>query len=165
MFIYLRVHIGKDDDTSDGSNSSKSLLGSPINTLDNDANNTGKLSSTPNKLLPKDFPKLKHNYNHNKISKSQNEDTASLSCKYKELVVCTQSFTNIKEAVNIPMTELSGSPLKNFAQVRKLNSKGVDASLNMQNPEYGIEAFCIKQGSLYDQKIKFVDDDDDECID
>ncbi|CAK9822132.1 SSPOP [Anthophora retusa] len=159
-----RIRIGKDEESSEESNSSKSLLGSPTNMLNNDENNKEKLSSTSNKILQKDFSKLKHNSNQKKIYKNQDENVTNVSCKYKELMECTQSFGNIKDAVNIPMTELSGSPLKKFAEVRKLNCKDVNASLNIQNPDYGIEAFCIKQGSFYDQNIKFVDDDDDEYI-
>ncbi|XP_033360315.1 uncharacterized protein LOC117239110 isoform X2 [Bombus vosnesenskii] len=160
-----RVRLGKDEESSEESNSSKSLLGSPINMLNNDENNKGKLCSTPNRILQKDLSKIKQNCNQKKIPNNQDEDITNMSCKYKELMECTQSITNIKDTVNIPMTELSGSPLKSFSQVRKLNSRDIDASLNVQNPDYGIETFCLKQGSFYDQNIKFVDDDDDEYID
>ncbi|XP_078041481.1 thrombospondin-1 like protein golden goal isoform X1 [Augochlora pura] len=84
------------------------------------------------------------------------------SRKYKELMDCTQPLVHKKDTVNIPMTELSGSPLTNFAQVRKLKD---DASLNNESQHYGIETFCIKQGSFCDQNIRFVDDDEDEYID
>lgn len=164
-FTPHRVRLGKDEESSEESNSSKSLLGSPINMLNNDENNKGKLCSTPNRILQKDLSKIKQNCNQKKISNNQDEDITNMSCKYKELMECTQSITNIKDTVNIPMTELSGSPLKSFSQVRKLNSRDIDASLNVQNPDYGIETFCLKQGSFYDQNIKFVDDDDDEYID
>ncbi|OAD56642.1 SCO-spondin [Eufriesea mexicana] len=160
-----RVCIDKDEESSEESNSSKSLLASPLNILDNNDNNKEKLSSSGNKILQKDFSKIKQNSNQKNISKNPDEEITSMSCKYKELMQCTQSFTTIKDVVNIPMTELSGSPLKSFSQVRKLSSKDIDASLNIQNPDYGIETFCIKQGSFYDQNIKFVDDDDDEYID
>ncbi|XP_071877325.1 thrombospondin-1 like protein golden goal isoform X2 [Bombus fervidus] len=160
-----RVRLGKDEESSEESNSSKSLLGSPINMLNNDENNKGKLCSTPNRILQKDLSKIKQNCNQKIIPNNQDEDITNMSCKYKELMECSQSITNIKDTVNIPMTELSGSPLKSFSQVRKLNSRDIDASLNVQNPDYGIETFCLKQGSFYDQNIKFVDDDDDEYID
>lgn len=111
------------------------------------------------------MPKVKHSSNQKKVSKDEDEDVINARCKYKELTECTQPFINKKDTVNIPMTELSGSPLKHFAQVRKLNNKDVDTSLHIQSPDYGIETFCTKQGSFYDQNIRFVDDDDDEYID
>ncbi|XP_026675492.1 uncharacterized protein LOC108632393 isoform X2 [Ceratina calcarata] len=155
-----RVRIGKDEESSEESNSSKSLLGSPINMLGNDENNKAFTSGT-NKILQRDYSK--QSSNQMKISNNQDEDS-NMSYKYKELMKCTQSFTNVKDTVNIPMTELSGSPLKNFAQGRKLHCKDIDP-LNIQNPDYGIETFCLKQGTIYDQNIRFVDDDDDEYID
>lgn len=161
-FISYRIRLGKEEESSEESNSSKSLLGSPINMIDNEENNKEKLSSTSNKILQKDFSKIKQNSNQKNISKDQDED--NISCKYKELMECNQSFTNLKDTVNIPMTELSGSPLKSFSQVRKLNSKEINTTLNIHNPDYGIETFCLRQGSFYDQNIKFVDDDDDEYI-
>ncbi|KAK9304257.1 hypothetical protein QLX08_004258 [Tetragonisca angustula] len=158
-----RVRIGKDDESSEESNSSKNLLGSRINILDNDENNKEKLCSASNRTLQKDFSKIKQSCNQKHISNNQDEDVTNMPCKYKELMECTESITNINDTVNIPMTELSGSPLKNFSQVRKLNSRDIDVSV--QNPDYGIETFCLKQGSFYDQNIRFVDDDDDEYID
>ena len=131
--------------------------------MDNDENNKEKLCSASNRTLQKDFSKIKQSCNQKHISNNQDEDVTNMPCKYKELMECTESITNINDTVNIPMTELSGSPLKNFSQVRKLNSRDIDVSV--QNPDYGIETFCLKQGSFYDQNIRFVDDDDDEYID
>ncbi|XP_076749632.1 thrombospondin-1 like protein golden goal isoform X1 [Xylocopa sonorina] len=160
-----RVRVGKDEESSEESNSSKSLLGSPINMLNNDENNREKLNYTNNKILQKEFLNAKQSSNQKKVSTYQDEDATNVSCKYKELIECTQSFTNIKDAVNIPMTELAGSPLKNNAQVRTLSNKDIDSSLNISNPDYGMETYCVKQGSFYDQNIRFVDDDDDEYVD
>lgn len=118
------------------------------------------------KALKEDLPKVKHSFIQKKIVKDQTDDIINTPCKYKELAECTQPFVSKKDTtVSIPMTELSGSPLKNFVQVRKLDNKDVDASLNIESPDYGIETFCLKQGSFFDQNIRFVDDDDDEYID
>ncbi|XP_076667643.1 thrombospondin-1 like protein golden goal [Andrena cerasifolii] len=160
-----RVRINRDEESGEESNASRSLLGSPTNLHDNGENNKGKLSSTQKNVLQEDLPKVKHSSNQKKVSKDEDEDVINARCKYKELTECTQPFISKKDTVNIPMTELSGSPLKHFAQVRKLNNKDVDTSLHIQSPDYGIETFCTNQGSFYDQNIRFVDDDDDDYID
>ncbi|XP_034191909.2 thrombospondin-1 like protein golden goal isoform X1 [Osmia lignaria lignaria] len=155
-----RVYIGKDEESVEKSNSPKSILASPINMLDSSENNKEKFNSPSNKVLQKDLLKItQSNSNQRKISKTQEGELTNISCTYKELMACTQSFTNVQDTVNIPMTELSGSPLRNITQVQK---RETDVSLNIQNSDCGIEALCIKQGSLYDQNIKFVDDDDDD---
>lgn len=165
LFFFYRVRIGKDEEPNEESNSSTCFLGSPINVLHNDENNKKKLNSTSKKVLQKDFSKVYHSSNQNKTFKDQDENVAHIQCKCKELMDYTQPVVNKKDIVNIPMTEFSGSPLKNFAHVKKLNNKDIDASLNIQSPDYGIETVCIKQESFYDSNIKFVDDDDDEYVD
>ncbi|XP_054009460.1 uncharacterized protein LOC128892872 [Hylaeus anthracinus] len=159
-----RIGIGRDEEPVEESNSSKSVLGSPINILHIDEDNKEKLNLTPKKVYQGNFPNVNQNSDQ-KLIKDQDEDTRNGQCKYKELMDCTQSFENKKDVVNIPMTELSGSPLKNFAQIKKLNNKDIDASLNIQSPDFGIETLCIKQGSFFDMDIRFVDDDDDDYVD
>ncbi|XP_076390304.1 thrombospondin-1 like protein golden goal isoform X2 [Megachile rotundata] len=154
-----RVYIGKDEESVEKSNSPKSLHDSPINIIDSSENNKEKLNSAPNKVLQKDLSKITNNSSQKKVSKTQDEELTNISCTYKELMECTQSFTNKQDTVNIPMTELSGSPLRNVTQIQK---RDTEVSLNIQNTDCGIEAFCKRQGSLYDQNIKFVDDDDDD---
>nr|XP_012143340.1 PREDICTED: uncharacterized protein LOC100879745 isoform X2 [Megachile rotundata] len=154
-----RVYIGKDEESVEKSNSPKSLHDSPINIIDSSENNKEKLNSAPNKVLQKDLSKITNNSSQKKVSKTQDEELTNISCTYKELMECTQSFTNKQDTVNIPMTELSGSPLRNVTQIQK---RDTEVSLNIQNTDCGIEAFCKRQGSLYDQNIKFVDEDDDD---
>lgn len=159
-FLSHRVYIGKEEESVEKSNSPKSILASPINMIDSSENNKEKFNSPSHKVLQKDLLKItQSNSNQRKISKTQEDELTNISCTYKELMACTQSFTNVQDTVNIPMTELSGSPLRNITQVHK---RETEVSLNIQNSDCGIEALCIKQGSLYDQNIKFVDDDDDD---
>ncbi|XP_076298910.1 thrombospondin-1 like protein golden goal isoform X3 [Lasioglossum baleicum] len=136
-----RVRLDKDDEAVDELNPPKTHP-SPIN---NESSKKEKLC-TPKKAL------------QTKILEDVDDDVTS--CKYKELMDCKQPLVHKKDTINIPMTELSGSPLTNFAQVRKLK----DEVLNIESQHYGIESFCMKQGSFCDQNIRFVDDDDDEFI-
>ncbi|XP_043261355.1 uncharacterized protein LOC122402545 [Colletes gigas] len=165
VFPSRRVRIGKEEEPSEEPNPPKSILGSPINILHNDENNKEKLNSASKKVLQKDFLNAKYSSSQKMLFKTHDEDITNVECKYKQIMDCNQPFENKKDAVNIPMTELSGSPLQNFAHVRKLNNKDVDASVNIQSPDYGIETLCIKKGSFYDLNIRFVDDDDEDYVD
>ncbi|XP_076233758.1 thrombospondin-1 like protein golden goal isoform X2 [Calliopsis andreniformis] len=94
-----RVRVGKDEESSEESNSSKSLLRSPINLLDSDENSKEKLNSAMKKVLQDDLHKVKHSSNQRKMSKNQNDDIMSTPCRYKELTECTQPFINKKDTV------------------------------------------------------------------
>ncbi|KZC09359.1 PREDICTED: uncharacterized protein LOC107187597 [Dufourea novaeangliae] len=152
-----RIRLDKDDDQSEESISSKGFPASPVSLRANVESYKNKFA-TPKKIVQEDLSKTKYASKQKKMLKNEAEDPTNTSCKYKELVDCAQPFANKKDTVNIPMTELSGSPLSNFAHVRKLNNKDADVSLS-------IETFCINQGSFCDQNIRFVDDDDDDYID
>ncbi|XP_076221898.1 thrombospondin-1 like protein golden goal isoform X2 [Nomia melanderi] len=158
-----RVRTDKESEPCEESNSPRSV-GSPIS--GHGESRKDRSISAPRKALQEEalLSKAKHGPKQKTISRGAEEDE-NVSCKYKELTECAEPLVHKKDMVNIPMTELSGSPLTNFAQVRKLNNKEADKPFNVETHHYGIETFCMKQGSFCDQNIRFVDDDDDDYID